>query len=117
MFRGMDKYLEAPGRLRIIKTSVIRAFFKKHPQARADLELWIQQTREAAWQTPAEVRRVFAGKAELLPNNRFKFRIKNDNYRMIFETNYKRQIVFIRFLGSHQEYDKIVKEVATIKLY
>ena len=96
---GARFYQEVSGRLRVIKLSVIRAFFKKHPQAKADLELWIHQTREGAWQTPADVRGVFAGKVELLPNNRFKLRIKNDDYRMIFEINYRRQIVFIRFLG------------------
>nr|WP_232225055.1 type II toxin-antitoxin system HigB family toxin [Dactylococcopsis salina] len=58
------------------------------------------------WQTPADIKRVYAN-ASILPNNRVVFNIKGNDYRLIVHVRYDIGIIFIRFVGTHQEYDKV----------
>jgi len=102
-------------RLRVIKRSVLDAFCRKHRQAKAPLELWYHQTKQGAWQTPDDVKRTFGAGLDFVANNRIIHNISKNRYRLIVEINYRKQAVFIRFLGTHREYDSI--DPATVKLY
>jgi len=101
--------------MRVIKRSVLLEFGKDHPQARVPLAHWYHIVKEGKWESPAEVKRIFGNTVDFVANDRAVFDIKGNTYRLVAEINYRRQIVFIRFLGTHAEYDKVDAE--TVKLY
>jgi mRNA interferase HigB len=101
--------------MRVIKRRVLLDFGETHPQARVPLEHWYQLVRNGEWQNTAAVKTVFGTSVDFVANNRAVFDIKGNDYRLIGEINYRRQVVFIRFLGTHAEYDKVDAE--TVKIY
>jgi mRNA interferase HigB len=92
--------------MRVISREPLRNFAAKHPQASQLLDAWYRRVRHAAWQTPADVKRDY-GTADILPDNRIVFDIGGNNYRLIVRMNYHRQAIYIRFIGTHAEYDRI----------
>ncbi|MEM8642262.1 MAG: type II toxin-antitoxin system HigB family toxin [Cyanobacteria bacterium P01_G01_bin.54] len=90
--------------MRIIARSTLREFWERH--ADAEQPLRFQDVRRAAWQGPADIKAIYAN-ASILPNNRVVFNIKGNDYRLIAHVRYDIQIVFIRFIGTHGEYDKV----------
>ena len=101
--------------MRVIKRSVLLEFGEDHSQARVPLAHWYHIVKEGKWERPADVKRIFGNTVDFAANDRAVFDIKGNTYRLIAEINYRRQIVFIRFLGTHAEYDKVDAE--TVKLY
>lgn len=92
--------------MRIISTRRIKDFCLNHPNATPSCTEWIREVRHAAWQSPTELRRIYP-RASILPNNRAVFRLGGGRYRLVVVIHYNRGIVFIRFIGTHAEYDKI----------
>jgi mRNA interferase HigB len=70
------------------------------------LRSWYQEARQAEWQNPNEVKEQFRS-ASIVGNNRVVFNICGNKYRLVVKINYVAQWVFIRFVGTHKEYDKI----------
>lgn len=81
-------------------------FYEKHPDAKASLETWISITKEAYWQKSLDVVKDFPD-ADPVKNNRIVFNISRNKYRLIVQISYVRQWVFIKFIGTHAEYDKV----------
>lgn len=92
--------------MRIISREPLRNFAAKHPQASQPLDAWYQRVRHAEWKNTTDVKRDYST-ADLLPDNRAVFNIGGNNYRLIVRINYHRQAVYIRFIGTHAEYDRI----------
>lgn len=92
--------------MRIISRSPLRNFAEKHPRSNDPLEAWYRRVLHVEWETPADVKRDYRT-ADILPDNRVVFNISGNHYRLIVHINYRRKIVYIRFLGTHAEYDKI----------
>lgn len=92
--------------MRIISRKALREFAVKHPQAEQVLDTWYRRVTRAAWVTPADVKRDY-GTADFLADNRVVFNISGNNFRLIVRINYHRQAVYIRFIGTHTEYDRI----------
>ena len=92
--------------MRIVARSTLRAFCERHTDAEVALRAWYQDTAQAGWKTPEDVKIVYAS-ASILANNRVVFNIKGDQYRLIVAVNYKFCVVYIRFIGSHQDHDKV----------
>lgn len=92
--------------MRIISREPLRSFSAKYPQAKEPLEAWYQRVRHAEWKTPADVKRDY-GTADILPDQRIVFNIAGNHYRLIVRMNYHRQAVYIRFIGTHADYDRI----------
>lgn len=101
--------------MRVIKRRVLLDFGETHPQARVPLEHWYQLVKAGEWQNNVDVKRVFGTSVDFVAHNRVVFGIKGNDYRLIAEINYRRQIVFMRFLGTHAEYDKV--DADTVKLH
>jgi mRNA interferase HigB len=101
--------------MRIVKRKVLVDFSQRHPQARGGLDHWHQLVKGGKWRSPSDVKAVFGGGVEFVGRNRAIFDIKGNDYRLIAEVNYRTQVVFIRFLGTHAEYDTI--DAATVKFY
>jgi mRNA interferase HigB len=97
--------------MRIIARKTLRDFWEIHPDAEQSLRAWFHDTKIAGWTGPADIRSVYAS-ASFLSNNRVVFNIRGNRYRLIVTINYDYHIVYIRFIGSHAEYDQI--DAATI---
>jgi mRNA interferase HigB len=98
--------------MRIISKSTLRRFWEEHPQgaqARSPLNAWYGIVRRMAWNTPADVKQTF-GDASVLKGGRMVFNISGNKFRIVTSINYHRQAVYIRFVGTHAEYDDIDAE-------
>ncbi len=92
--------------MRIISRKNLRDFYGNHPDAKAPLESWFQETMEARWNSPGDIKRRYPS-ADILPGNRVVFNIKGNTYRLIVKIHYNTGIVFIRFVGTCAKYDKV----------
>ena len=92
--------------MRIIARSTLREYWQKHPDTEQPLKAWFDDTSRANWKTPSDIKENYAN-ASIIANNRVVFNIKVNNHRLIVYIRYDIRIVFIRFIGTHQEYDKI----------
>lgn len=96
--------------MRIIARKTLQAAWSKHRDAEQPLKAWYKEAEAASWARPADVRRQYPA-ASIVGNERIVF-IKGNHYRLVVAVNYAAGIVFIKFFGSHAEYDKIdVKDV------
>jgi len=77
-----------------------------HPDSEQPLKAWYGETRHAAWLTPRDIRNHYAT-ASFVGRNRVVFNIKGNDYRLIVAVAYRFQAVYIKFLGTHAEYDRI----------
>lgn len=84
-------------------------FARKHANARRSLTTWKDATEKAQWKNKQDVLNDFP-RAKMIANNRARFEIAHNIYRLIVKINYDAQIVQIRFLGTHTEYDRIDPE-------
>lgn len=92
--------------MRIIARRTLREFWKKHPDAEQALRAWYHDVKIARWKTPTEIRRIYRN-ASFVANNRVVFNIRGNMYRVIVAINYDFGIVYVRFVGTHREYDKV----------
>lgn len=95
--------------MRIIARSTLREFWEVHTDVEQTLRAWIDDVAQADWQSPTDIKSVYAN-ASFIANNRVVFNIKGNKYRLIVHVRYDISILFIRFVGSHAEYDKINAE-------
>jgi mRNA interferase HigB len=84
----------------------LRDFWEKHADAEQPLKAWFHETKAARWKSFTAIKARYRS-ADALPGNRVVFNIKGNTYRLIVRIHYNTGIVFIRFLGTHAEYDKI----------
>lgn len=78
----------------------------KHPQAEIPLRAWYAQASRADWAAPAQIKAAYRN-ASFLANNRVVFNIKGNDFRLVVAVHYNRRMLFIRFVGTHQEYGRI----------
>lgn len=91
---------------RIFAKSTLREFWEKFPDTEQYLKTWYDTAMSSDWKSPSDVKRAYAN-ASILKNSRIVFNIKGNSYRMVTKFNYEKQWIFIRFIGSHKEYDLI----------
>lgn len=85
---------------------MLRDFWEMHGDCEQQLKSWFQETSKALWENPKDITREYAS-ASILNDNRVVFNIKGNNYRLIVKINYDYQMVWIRFIGTHADYNKI----------
>ena len=90
----------------IIAKKILRDFWEIHPDSGQQLKAWYQETSKAEWTTPNEIKKEYPS-ASFLADNRVVFNIKGNTYRLIVKISYDYQMAWIRFIGTHAEYDKI----------
>ena len=95
--------------MRIIAVSTLRHFWERHRDAEQPLKAWYQEARIADWATPHEIKAAFRN-ASVLGDNRVVFNIAGNKYRLIVKFNYAFGIGYVRFIGTHAEYDRIKAE-------
>lgn len=92
--------------MHIVSLKALRLFWEIHPDAEQPLRAWYAIARRAQWRTPGDVRAAY-GSASFVGNNRIVFNIKGNDYRLIVLTEYSKGRLFIRFVGTHADYDRI----------
>ncbi len=95
--------------MRIITRQKLIACWTKHPGVENALKAWEKETKHARWQTYANIKARYRS-AGILPDNRVAFNIKGNHYRLVVKIHYNTGIVYIRFVGTHAEYDRINAE-------
>jgi mRNA interferase HigB len=100
--------------VRIIARKVLVAFAMRHPETTASLVHWEQVTKVAAWRSPAEVVAAFP-KAKTINDERVRFEVSGGNYRLIVAFDFRRSAAFIKFIGSHADYDRV--DAATVSRF
>ena len=95
--------------MRVIAVSTLRAFWERHPDAEQPLKAWYEEAMSAAWARPADIKVQYRS-ASVLKNRRVVFNIKGNDYRLIVAIAYKLQIVYVKFVGTHKEYDAVDAE-------
>lgn len=92
--------------MRIISITSLKQFWETHNQAEQPLKAWVDEVKKAQWKTPRDIKDKYRS-ADFLSNNRVVFNIKGNDYRLIVAVAYRFQAVYIKFVGTHTEYDKI----------
>ncbi len=100
--------------MRIIARNRLIAFWARHPTTEASLRHWHEVASAAAWNSPLEVVADFS-KAKSLDGERVRFEVAGGDYRMVVAFDWKRSIAFIKFIGTHADYDKI--DALTVSLF
>jgi mRNA interferase HigB len=92
--------------MRIISRRRLVEFWQLHPEAEQSLRAWYADAKKANWKTPTEIKLTYRS-ASVIPGNRVVFNIKGNSYRLVVIVEYHQGKVFIRFVGTHAEYDRI----------
>lgn len=100
--------------MRVIAVSTLRQFWEKHPDAEQPLKAWFDEASNAIWAQPSDIKAQY-GSASILKNRRVVFNIKGNDYRLIVAIAYKLGLVYIKFIGTHTEYDKIDAETVEME--
>ncbi len=91
---------------RIYSKSTLRDYWELYPDSEQYLKTWYETAMNSIWRTPNEVKQTYSS-ASVLKSGRIVFNIRGNAYRLIVKINYEKQWIFIRFFGTHVEYDKI----------
>ena len=95
--------------MRVLAKRTLKEFWESSPKfrdAKAPLEAWHAECLKATWKTPQAIKRQFRT-ASIIKNNRVVFNIAGNKYRLVVAIDYERQVIFIKFIGAHSEYDEI----------
>lgn len=92
--------------MNIYNFSTLIGFYNKHPDCKQTLQKWYHDVLSKQWKKPGDLTRDY-NTARTLKNNRAIFKINENDYRLIVEINYSKGWAFIKFIGTHAEYDKI----------
>ena len=95
--------------MRVIAKKILREFWERKTDSKEQLKTWYKESSKAIWTSPMDLKYEYP-KASILKNGRVVFNICGNKYRLIVHINYLRQWVFIRFIGTHEEYDKIIAD-------
>jgi mRNA interferase HigB len=95
--------------MRIISRKRLIEFWNHYPDSEQPLRAWYAETKKSTWKTPAEIKAVYRS-VSIIGNNRVVFNVKGNNYRLIVLVDYRQGKVYIRFMGTHSDYDRIDAE-------
>ena len=95
--------------MRVISVKTLKLFWEKHPDAENPLRSWYTEAKKATWKSPQDIKAEYRT-ASILRHSRVVFNIKGNTYRLVAAVKYEFQIVYIRFIGTDEAYDKINAE-------
>lgn len=99
--------------MHVVSRALLVAFYSqsKYADSQAAIEAWFDIATKAQWRSPADVKAAF-GSASIVGNNRVVFNIKGNDYRLIVAFAYKTQWAYVKFIGTHKQYDSV--DAATV---
>jgi mRNA interferase HigB len=100
--------------MRIIARSTLVRFWEEHPETKASLMHWLNVAKDAEWTNPVEARAAFS-KAVALNGERVRYEVAGGDYRLIVAFDFGRSIAFIKFVGTHAQYDAI--DALTVSMF
>ncbi|MDP1765955.1 MAG: type II toxin-antitoxin system HigB family toxin [Methylotenera sp.] len=100
--------------MKLVAVKILREFWIKFPETEQHLKSWADEVKQANWTTPAEIKEKFRG-ASILKGRRVVFNIKGNEYRLIVSVAYRFSAVYIKFIGTHAEYDAIDAETVELE--
>jgi mRNA interferase HigB len=92
--------------VRVIAKATLRNFWNKHKDCEQQLKAWYKEANEARWTSAKDIKRNYPS-ASIIPGNRMVFNIKGNKYRLVVRINYDYGIIWIRFIGTHEQYNSI----------
>lgn len=92
--------------MKVVAVRTLRQFWARHPMAEHPLKAWHDEARQAGWQRPQDIKDHY-GSASFLGSNRVVFNLKGNDYRLVTAIAYRVGVVYIKFIGTHAEYDRI----------
>lgn len=92
--------------MRVISRSTLREFWERQPDSEESLRSWQTLVEHAVWKTPRDVKDTIRT-ADILQNGRVVFDIREDRFRVVVKIHYNTGMVYIRFVGTHRDYDTI----------
>jgi mRNA interferase HigB len=92
--------------MRVVALKHIRDFCLRHPEAAQALKAWSQEAKNAPWKTPQDINERYSS-ASFPGHNRVVFNIKGNEYRLIVAVAYQFEAVYIKFIGTHAQYDAV----------
>ncbi len=95
--------------MRVVAVSTLRDFWQRYPDAEQPLKAWYEEATTATWTQSADIKAQYRS-ASVLKNRRVVFNIKGNDYRLIVAVAYKLQVVYVKFVGTHKEYDAVDAE-------
>lgn len=97
--------------MRIISNKALRDFWRqpRYADSEQPLKSWFREAARADWSKPADIKKMYRN-VSVISGNRIVFNIAGNKYRLIVSINYPYRVVYIRFIGTHAEYDKIDAE-------
>lgn len=98
--------------MRVISKGTLKEFWSQPNNADSEgpLQAWYAEVVKADWKNPGEVKQQYAS-ASVLKDSRLVFNIAGNKYRLVVKVHYPASIVFVRFIGTHKQYDEIDPEV------
>ncbi|MDQ3143617.1 MAG: type II toxin-antitoxin system HigB family toxin [Pseudomonadota bacterium] len=100
--------------MRLIAQSTLVAFAERHPRSSASLTHWRAVVKAANWTNATEVQGAFS-KAKALNGERVRFEVAGGDFRLVVAFDFRRSIAFVKFIGTHADYDKI--DALTVNLF
>lgn len=91
--------------MRIISLKHLKTFWELHPDSEEHLKAWYQIAKEAEWKTPQDVKEQYRN-ASILQDGRVVFNVRGNKYRLVVWINYEFFTIYIRFVGTHEQYDE-----------
>jgi mRNA interferase HigB len=95
--------------MHVIARKTLKDYWEREPEAEGELKAWYAEANNADWKNPAELKAKYRS-ASILKAGRVVFNICGNKYRLVVQVNYKASLVYIRFVGTHKEYNKIDAE-------
>ena len=94
--------------MRVIAKRTLREFYElpNRQDARGPLEAWYSEALKAVWQSPHEIKAQYAS-ASIITDTLVVFNIAGNKYRLVVDVDYVRQALYVKFVGTHKEYDKL----------
>ena len=100
--------------MHIVAVKFLRTFWEKYPDAEQPLKSWVDEARKATWAQPVQIKEQYRS-ASILKNRRVVFNIKGNDYRLVVSVAYHFQAVYVKFIGTHREYDAIDAETVEME--
>lgn len=100
--------------MNIVAVKILRDFWSKFPDSEQHIKAWVDEIKKAVWLQPADIKEKYRS-ASILKNRRVVFNIKGNDYRLVVSVAYRFQAVYVKFIGTHEQYDEIDAETVELE--
>ena len=100
--------------MHLVAVKILRVFWERFPDSEQHLKAWADEVRKASWKQPGDIKQMYRS-ASILKNRRVVFNVKGNDYRLVVSIAYRFQAVYIKFIGTHEQYDAIDAETVELE--